>query len=210
MRNYRPHIKLFRNIGSSLFLLACLLWTPSDFVWAGGPFTGTFDPSLGLIIHIYPEGSSTEVSSMNFGTLTPFTDSNGGQTLRCAGGFKVMIYPQPTGHTYQITCTGTVLTNSAGNTLPSGACVVAPSYSGFDNDFGAGPTSMPADASVGTSGPWGPSSRVLYNSGFNGEYRAIQAHFAITDDGNTGATAAVRIDQPSGSYTGTVVISIVE
>ena len=202
--------EFFRKIGTAFFLLACLLWTPSDFLWAGGPFTGTFDPSLGLIIHIYPEGSSSEVSSMNFGPLTTVTDSNGGQTLRSSVGFKVMIYPQPTGHTYQITCTGSVLTNSAGNTLPIGACVVVPVYSGADNNFGAGPTAMPSDASLGTPGSWGPSSRVLYNSGFDGEYRAVQAHFAITDDSAAGATAAVPAYQPAGSYTGTVVISIVE
>ena len=201
-------LRIIRGMG---FFLAVFLWTPSNFFAAGGHFVGDFDPNLGITIQIFPEGSSSQVFSMDFGPLVEFTGASGGKTLRSAVGFKVMIYPQPTGHIYDLYCTGGPLTNSKGNTIPGNACVVVPVYAAEDNNFGAGPTSRPSDSQMGSSGTWVTSSpHILYSSGFNGEYRAIQAHFSITDDPSVGAAAAVPVSQPAGHYSGTVTITISE
>ena len=192
----------FKITGVAGFILIIFLGM-APLLFAGGHFGGTFDPDLGITIKIYQEGSSAEVPSMNFGTLLE-TASGGGRVLRGNVGFVVFIYPQ-VNYIYQIYCTGSDLTNGDGYKLPAGACVVTPVYAPGDNNGNA----PPPGSSAGSPGSWVTSAhRVIYTDS-NGEYRAIQAHFAIRED-IPGATQAVPIAQPSGTYTGTVVFTIID
>lgn len=182
-------------------------------------FEAALAPTLGITIVLHQNSSTgPEIPSMNFGSLVEFTNPNtSSKTLRSStagstgtGSVVVMIYPQPTGKPYHVDSSGGVLTNATGDTIPPGASSVVPIYSPQDNDFGGGP--LPLVGQLGDPGSWVVSSpgRRIYTSDAAGDYRAIQAHFSITDDQTAGATSAVPIDQRGGAYSGTVVFTITE
>ena len=190
---------------------------------SGDPFAFEASIATGLgITVILHQNSSTgpEVSSMNFGNLVEFVNPvTGGKTLRSStqgstgtGSIVAMIYPAASGTNvpYHVDCSGGSLVNSSGATLPTGACIVTPVYSPEDNNFGAG--GVPIAGTLGAGGSWVVASpgRRIFTSNAAADYRAIQAHFAITDDTAAGATQAVPINQPGGNYQGTVVFTITE
>ncbi|PIU39886.1 MAG: hypothetical protein COT00_04600 [Candidatus Omnitrophica bacterium CG07_land_8_20_14_0_80_50_8] len=199
---------------ASVFFLIIFFAAPPLFSLTGEggslQFGAQNDPAIGLVIHVFPEtagGVGGEVTQMNFGTLQEFTNpSTGGKTLRSAVGFLVMLYPQGTTAPYHLDCSGAALTGLGGVTLPPGACAVKAGYSASDQCAGC-------DVGVGTVNPsggtWIPGYRI-YDSDARGYYQAIQAHLAITDDPSAGASGAVKIDQPSGSYNGTVTFTLTQ
>ncbi len=221
INNFCGRIRLLKTNISFIFLL--FVCAPSALCTegggGGGVFEGNFDPTLGITIVLHKNSSTGSIiSSMDFGVLVPFTNPNtGGITLRSStsgstgtGSVVAMIYPQPTGKPYYINCYSNALTEVSGKTIPSGACVVVPVYSAFDNDFGDGP--QPLVGTLGEKGSWVGASpgRQIYQSNSIGDYRAIQTHFSITDDPATGASSYVPIDQMRGTYNATVTFTITE
>ena len=198
----------------SVFFLIMFFTAPPLFSVTGEggslQFAALNTPTIGLVIHVFPEtagGVGGEVTQMGFGTLKEFTNpSTGGKTLRSAVGFLVMLYPQGTTAPYHLDCSGAALTGPGGVTLPPGACTVKAGYSALDQCPGC-------KVGVGTVNPsggtWIPGYRI-YDSDAAGDYQAIQAHLAITDDPSVGASGAVKIDQASGSYNGTVTFTLTQ
>ena len=148
-------------------------------------------------------------TTMNFGTLTTdlgggvFSDNLRSSTQGSTGTGSVVALVSAVsnaGTQYTITQTGTSM-QSGGNSLPSGACTVVPVYTDADNN---GQTIVGA---LGTPGSW-IGTRTIYTSNATGSGRVIQAHYSITDDPDAGATTGVPLNQPAGTYTGTVTFTV--
>ena len=148
------------------------------------------------------------ITSMDFGTLKELSVTNPttgavSKTLRSSasgstgtGAVAAFITANSHGLPYAITSTGSALTNGSGATIPTGACTVVPVYAKEDN----GNLDKPSGAELGTPGSW-VGTRTLYTSERGtAAIRSIQAYYSITDDLVAGATAAVPISQPGGSY----------
>ena len=141
--------------------------------------------------------------AMDFGTL-----QGGTGTLRSStsgstgtGDVVVLISGVSSGLPYTITETSAAPLTSGTNTVPPGACVVTPVYADADN----GGASLVG--ALGTPGSW-VGTRILYTSDAIGSIRTIQAHFAVVDTGTPGATENVPLNQPAGTYTGTVTFTV--
>jgi hypothetical protein len=147
------------------------------------------------------------VTSMNFGELVDI----GTGTLRSSptsttgtGAVAVFLSANSQGAPYQLLQTGTALNNGSA-TIPAGASTVVPVYAAADN----GGAAMPAGATLGTAGTWVASNKVLYSSETGtAAGRTIQAIYSITDDPSAGATTGVPLDQPGGTYNGTVTFTM--
>ncbi len=187
------------------------------------PVSASVDGSLTLTVALFKDSLSgptgPQISAINFGQLQVFTNtSTGGQTLRSSdtgtgavmGGAVALLSANSHGAHYTISQTGTALTNGT-DTVPSGACRMVPVYSTGDLLGGNPQGSIPAGASVGSPATWVSSTgNTIYNSeSSNAAVRIVQAHFSVTDDPTTGATAAVPTSQPGGSYGATVTFTVV-
>ena len=150
------------------------------------------------------------VTAINFGELVDI----GTGTLRSSptsttgtGAVAAFITANSHGVPYTITQTGTVLDNGAGATLPTGACTVVPVYEPLDN----GGAAKPPTAVLGDKLPWFPGT-TIYTSELvaPASVRTIQAYYSVTDDPAAGATTGVPLNQASGTYTGSTVITVTE
>ena len=181
-------------------------------------FTAQSTCAIGMTIILHQNSSTGgPVSTINFGTLQIFTGSKGEKTLRSStsgstgtGSVVAMIYPSPCGGPYYIDVSSQngPLTSAGGATIPPGACIVVPVYSCYDQ---WDPTMcIPLTGTMGTAAPWANAGTVtrIYTSDAVGNYRALEAHFAITDDPKDGATTGVPPDQIRGTYSGTVVFTM--
>jgi hypothetical protein len=172
------------------------------------PITTTATVSSALTLSVVMrknDFAGAVINSMNFGNLLDI----GTGTLRSSptsntgtGAVAAFINANTQGAPYQITQTGTTLSNGT-STLPSGACTVVPVYAAADN----GGAAIPAGASIGTKGTW-IGSRTLYTSeSGTAALRTIQAIYSVTDDPAAGSTAGVPLSQQAGTYSGTVTIT---
>ena len=153
--------------------------------------------------------NGADITSMDFGTLMPFTPSG---TLRSSttgstgtGAVLVWIWGHAQGAPYIIKQSGTALTSGT-NKIPEGACSLVPVYISDDNSG----RSLSPGAQVGAKGSWVATDKMLYTSESGvAKGVGIRAYYSITDDSVTGAaTGAVPIDQPAGTYQGTVTITM--
>jgi hypothetical protein len=69
---------------------------------------------------------------------------------------------------------------------------------------------MPAGAALGAKGTWvsGTDKTVYTSETGTAAMRVIQNIYSITDDPAAGATTGVPLNQPGGTYTGTLTISV--
>ena len=138
-------------------------------------------------------------TAMNFGTLVP---NAAGTRLVAAEG--IMAFVSGNSHrdpyTLQSVCSTTL--TSGTDTIPAGAFVLNDAYSASDNGGAAneGTVTFVSGSAVGT--------RTIYTSGGTHSMRSLQAHYMITDNPALGATSSVPLDQPDGTYTTSVVISV--
>ncbi len=170
------------------------------------PITAEVTATLTLSVTLKKNNSAgAVVTAMDFGRLVDI----GTGTLRSSptsttgtGAVAAFITTNSHGTPYVVTQDGTALSNGTTN-LPAGACTVVPTYSAADN----GGASMPAGAVVGTAGSW-VGARTLYTSETGlAAMRTITAYYSVTDDSTAGATTGVPLNQPGGSYAGTVTIT---
>ncbi len=158
--------------------------------------------SISVVLH---QNSSIGalVTSMDFGSLQgtsgTLRSSSAGSTG--TGSVVAMITCNSSGLPYAVTETSAAALTSGINTIPTGACAVVPVYAAADNG-GDGLV-----GSLGTAGSW-VGTRTLYTSDGIGSIRTIQSHFAIVDSGSTGGSADVPLNQPAGTYTGTVTFTV--
>ncbi len=231
MKNKRKILAMFvavMMIASQSTLFAAVAGTAGPFqvsasVSTASSFGATIyrnNPCPTLVNCLGPDFSRT-FTSMTFGQLAEKTfvsqpDPITGKTKTfkemrsednagsgAIGGFSVVLTANTHQVPYQIRQNATSLT-SAAITLPTGACTMTPIYADDDN----GGTPKPATATVGPTGPW-LGDRLVYNSGPGGNARAVQAIYGISGlDPTAGGTAAIPIDQPLGTYTGTVTFTL--
>jgi hypothetical protein len=90
---------------------------------------------------------------------------------------------------------------SGGNTIPNGAFIVTPLAG-----VGGGPTPLPAGITVGTQQSAVGTNLVLFSSS-GGPSDTMAATYGISDDPSAGASEAIPLDQPAGSYTTTVTFT---
>ena len=183
------------------------------------PISASVDTTLTLSVTLFkdlpanggPTGSA--LGSINFGQLQVFTNtSTNGQTLRSSdaapggmGAVCALVSANSHGDHYVISQTGTALTSGV-NTIPTGACVMGIAYASQDN---SGATTYPGTLGTPLKGSW-VGTRTIYNSETAPtQIRIIQAHYGITDDPANGASAAVLINQPGGTYSATVTFTVV-
>jgi hypothetical protein len=148
------------------------------------------------------------VSSMDFGQLVesvPGELRSSSTSTTGTGSVVASITANSHGVPYSIKQTGTALSNGT-VTIPAGACTVVPVYATQDN----GGASLPSGAALGTAGTWVASDKVLYTSETTSTaaLRTIQNHYSVTGDPAAGATAAVPVNQPGGSYSSTVTFTV--
>ena len=202
--------------GGVLFFAASAMGATS---YSVGPIqiSAVVDDSTTLrVVLVKNSPTGAVVDAMNFGTLQEFDFLNAtthlvSKTLRSSingstgtGAVMAWITANTHGTPYSILSTGTALTSGT-NSIPTGACTVVPVFAAQDN----GGISMPSGAALGVAGTWVANEKVLYHSELGTASMAtIQAYYSITDDSATGATTAVLVSQPSGTYTGTVTITV--
>ena len=165
-----------------------------------------------------PWTDSDEVFSMNFGTLKhTFKDDSEAGLWFSDVSFCVVIYAQPYGKPYEIrsTCAGLV---SGSHALPAGSFGLTPVYNENDEwKWSKGSKkqgSMPEGAELGTPGPAIATNKLIYSSELEkGTARIIQAYYSIPPKKKDGSDPyegfqPIPLDQPPGTYTGTVTITI--
>ncbi len=169
------------------------------------------DGAMSLTVELRKNSSvGVVVTSMDFGKLVELSPTTG--TLRSSptsttgtGSIVAMITANSHGLPYVISTKGSALT-SGSNSLPAGACGVAPLYEPLDNKGAPKPTG----ATVGGATSWvSATDKVLYTSESGvAAMRTIQASYSITDDPVGGGSTGVPLNQAGGTYTGTLTISV--
>lgn len=164
--------------------------------------------------------SGTTVQAMNFGQLThTLVGGADAGVWYSQKYYAVMIFTSAFGHRYEVRSTCAGLT-SAGNSLPTGSFSVTPGYAAEDRwtgtDAATAQGARPADATLGSAAP-----AITGLGGFRSVYisepaassRILRAFYSLppylTGGGApfTGYTP-IPLSQPSGTYTGTVTITI--
>ncbi|MFH1854333.1 MAG: hypothetical protein ABH815_03365 [Candidatus Omnitrophota bacterium] len=167
-----------------------------------------------------PWSNSTEVTSMSFGALTNrLADGKGAGLWYAEAGFCVNVYAQGYGHKYEVksTCTGLA---SGSNRLPDNSFGLTPVYSADDLWDITDPTSRQGDmptatgAQLGSSGSAVATDMLIYRSDNPSTARIIQAYYGLPPYEIGGADPfpdfeRIPLSQASGTYTGTVTITIV-
>lgn len=161
--------------------------------------------TIGITVTLRKNEWGDVVNSMDFGKLIDI----GTGTLRSSptsttgtGAICAFVRVTSPGAPYTLTQTGTALSNGS-SSLPAGACAVVPVYVSTDN----GGAQMPSGASLGPAGSWIAVNKLLYSSDPLYALRTIRCYYSITDDTVAGATTGVPINQPGGTYSGTVVFT---
>ena len=172
--------------------------------------TAVVNAGLSITVAVY-ENSVTgptgpNLGSIPFGALAQYQSAPGvvpawGPVLRSQKAYCAMVTANSSSVPYTIKQTAQSLTYLT-NKIPDGAFVVVPVYSSVDNG------GLTNTGTLGAKGTAVAVDKTIYTSGGSHGARTIQAIYAITDDPNSGATAAVPIDQPAGTYQGTVTFTV--
>ncbi len=158
--------------------------------------------TLEMAMNVYRGDVWTNLVSgdlMDFGNL----NYDGFTGLTAENYFTVVFFPSTNGGRYQITQTAHALENSAGDTLPTGACVVTP--------WAVDPTngqSFPGDHQVGAQGSFVADDKLIYKSDAAGTYNAVAATYAITSNPDNGSTARITRDQKVGEYESCILFEL--
>ena len=183
-------------------------------------------PEISVVIRKFTDGNpdndpwtnSTEVSSMDFGTLVHMIGTTDAGLWYSQAGFCVVIYSQPYGYPYDVKSTCVGLT-SGGSSLPAGSFGLTPVYSKYDKWVWTGGEAvqgdMPTGASTGTAGSAVATNKLIYTSETGtATARILQAYYGLPPKTTGGGDpfsgyTPIPLTQASGTYTGTVTITIV-
>ncbi|MDD5005940.1 MAG: hypothetical protein PHS93_05505 [Candidatus Omnitrophica bacterium] len=178
---------------------------------------------------------TTNVSSLNFGSLVEVRNATDIWFMAGEKAYAVVMYPITSARPYTITETGSVLSDGLGHNIPNGAYVLNPSYQHQD-ELGAGHPQgainggvvAPPKSAVG-------NNQLVYTSNSSGQTRAVRAFLAITGPdasgdiknysggydnqvgqgtvqyywhNNVGGWVPVTQDQAAGSYSGSVTFTL--
>ena len=160
----------------------------------------------------------TTTGTMNFGTLTyELTDGSNAGGWYSQAGFCVVIYATPFGSPYEVKSTCLGLTSGA-SFLPIGSFGLTPVYSPNDEwVYPGGSTTqgdMPSGATLGTAGSAIAINKIVYSSeSGTATPRIIQAYYGLPPYKTGGVDPfpgyeQIPLDQPHGTYSGTVTITI--
>jgi hypothetical protein len=181
-------------------------------------------PSINLIVKELTQAnqepwSGATVQEMNFGELTyKLTDGSDAGVWFSPKYYCVFIITTSYGHHYEIksSCTGI---SSGTDALPAESLGVTPAYRPEDEwkwDGGSAPQgAMPEGSTLGSAGPAIVADKSLYKSESNrSSNRIIRAFYSLPCYGAEGALPfagykPIPKAQAAGTYTGTVLISIV-
>lgn len=159
----------------------------------------------------------TDVTAMNFGELTHALTAGGdagvwySQKYYCA-----LIFATSYGSKYEVKSTCTGLTSGA-NSLPAASFGVTPAYAKEDKWVWVGGEKaqgdMPETAELGIAGSAVATDKLIYRSEAAASNRIIRAFYSLPCKTAGGADpfpgyAPISLDQPNGTYTGTVTITI--
>lgn len=149
------------------------------------------------------------VTTMNFGPLRRTLDGGADAGVWYSQKYYcVLIYPQSYGHQYEVRSACTGLT-SGGNSLPAGSFMLSPQHAAAD-EWSAGDAQgeLISGETLGDEGPavtTGGSYKVIFNSS-TGRNRILRAIYSLPVDADT----PIPLSQPSGTYSGTVTITIAQ
>ena len=135
--------------------------------------------------------------SLNFGSLVEVRNETTVWFMAGENAYAVVMFPVSSGRGYEITQTGTALTNGGGDAIPEGAYVMNPSYQ-YEDELGEEPQgAMPGGAfcsppvsAVGNANP-------VYTSDGDGTAKAIRTFLSIT-----GPDENEEIKNYAGGYNG--------
>jgi len=170
-----------------------------------------------------PGTSGTPVLEMNFNPLTHLLDGGADAGVWYSQKyFCVFIYTSSWGNRYEVKSSCAGFSNGLGNSLPAGSVGFVPGYIGADRWIGDDILSAqdndddpPGD--LGTPGPAITGGVDVFKSIYVSEpeatNRILRAFYSIPPFETGGALAfpdqtPIPLNQPGGSYTGTVTITI--
>jgi len=190
-------------IGS--LLVGLLIWICTPAIAVPGSYTAPaiqvsaeVDAILQLTITIY-DGINTSapvVTSMNFGSLV-LNQSN--FTYASSHEFTVTVTALTSGRKYTVSQTGTQLTDSSGDKMPTGAQIVTPNAMTVTPDSGA---------HYGNQQTWVGNSLTVYTSNPTGQRDTINARYTLSSDSALGSTTVIDADQAGGNYSATVTYTL--
>jgi hypothetical protein len=154
--------------------------------------------------------SGTTVSAMNFGTLTHLLDGGAEAGVWYSQKYYcVLMFTQNYGKAYEVksTCTGL---SSGANSLPAGSFALTPAYvAGDEWSPGVPQGTQPTGAVLGSLGSAVATGKSIYKSeASNASARIIRAFYSIPTNGGFTGAVPVPLSQATGTYTGTVTITI--
>lgn|GEM_PF-6700961 len=148
--------------------------------------------TLTLQIHDGLSFSDPVVTKMIFGVLVLDEVTN---TYSSPKVFTIEAKAHSNSVPYIVTQTGTVLTNTTGQTLPTLTQIVEPNANGEPIRVGA---------HYGTKGTWVGVSKVIYDSGSGGKLEVLNARYTVASDGVNNIT----VDQNVGVYSATITYTV--
>jgi hypothetical protein len=158
--------------------------------------------------------TGTTVTAMDFGELTHTNaDETDAGVWFSQKYFCVFIFTTSYGNKYEVrsTCTGL---SSGANTLPGGSFMLTPGYAKDDEwSKGNAQGEMPTDAVLGDVSSAVKTDQLVYRSEVASTNRIIRAFYSLPGYKSGGADPydgyePIKLDQPAGTYSGTVTISI--
>ena len=163
---------------------------------------GTADLTVNLFKNDVSGPNSGTATTINFGQLQEvdgtLRSSNSG-TGAVAAAYLALVTANTHGLPYTVKQTGTVVSSGA-NQLPNNGLAMNVVYVASDNG-------NVTDGTVGSKDSW-VGTKTLYTSSPSGPLRTIRAYYAVTPDPAVGPGGAVPLDQPAGTYNGTITYTL--
>ncbi len=161
--------------------------------------------------------TGTTVTSMTFGTLTHFLVGGAEAGLWYSTKYyAALIYTSSFGHGYEVRSTCSGLSNGAVS-LPAGSFGLTPDHQPLDRWVGTDPATaqgaMPVGAVLGTAGPAIATNKSIYKSETAAANRILRGFYSLPPYKTGGVApftgfAPIPLNQASGTYSGTVAITI--
>lgn len=173
-----------------------------------GPYsvTASVNGAATLTVNLFKNdvsGPNTgPATALSFGQLQEvdgtLRSSNTG-TGAVSAAYLAQVTANTHGLPYTVKQTGTTVSSGA-NQLPNNGLAMNVVYVASDNG-------NVTDGTVGSKDSW-VGTKTLYTSSPAGPLRTIRAYYAITPDPAVGPGGAVPLDQPSGTYNGTITYTL--
>jgi len=158
--------------------------------------------------------TGSDVTEMSFGDLShTLADGTDAGVWYSPKYYCVFIFTTSYGNKYEVksTCNGL---SDGGNTLPPESFMLTPGYAKEDEWSKGNPQGdQPVDSKLGNADSAVGIDRVIYTSEAAGTNRIIRAFYSLPSYKKGGVKPyegykPIKLDQPAGTYSGTVTISI--